>query len=288
MELQIQTFDNSIFKINCSPDISVLQLKKEIEKTNEKFACDKQVLVFIGSILHNETILKDNDIKNGSTIILMIKKQKINKPKDLKKKEKIESQNELTDTKEQRGKTETTKLVSLKEEEEKLCNMGYNLDKVKEALTVSDNNILLAIEYLSNENTENNTENININELLQNPYYLQGILKKICNDNPALLDQIEQNPRLIDELLKSPQVLNKLEKYITDLQNENITENESNIQVENPLYSSNIINTLELSEEDYRTIETLTSFGFPEDQVIEAYIVCDKDKEKTANLLFSN
>ncbi len=45
---------------------------------------------------------------------------------------------------------------------------------------------------------------------------------------------------------------------------------------------------IELTEEEAAAIERLCELGFPKEACIEAYLLCDKDEEMAANLLFSS
>jgi hypothetical protein len=47
-------------------------------------------------------------------------------------------------------------------------------------------------------------------------------------------------------------------------------------------------NTSDFNEIDKANIKEFVNMGFPEDKVIECYIVCDKDKEATANMLLDD
>jgi UV excision repair protein RAD23 len=45
---------------------------------------------------------------------------------------------------------------------------------------------------------------------------------------------------------------------------------------------------IELTEEEAAAIERLCELGFPKEACIEAYLLCDRNEEMAANLLFQN
>jgi UV excision repair protein RAD23 len=111
---------------------------------------------------------------------------------------------------------------------------------------------LLQLDFL-----RNNPQFQQLRRLVQeSPQMLEPILQQVGTGNPQLAALISQNPDAFLHLLSE--------------------EDEPNLQ------------TISVTPEEAEAINRLCELGFNRDQVIHAYIACDKNEELTANYLFDN
>eukprot|EP01083_Nonionella_stella_P289985 986730_1 len=76
-KIKIKTLKSDTFELAINPDLTVDELKQQIEETKQ-ITPNLQRLIFRGRILKSNTKLKDYDISNGSTIHLVARKPTTN------------------------------------------------------------------------------------------------------------------------------------------------------------------------------------------------------------------
>ena len=100
--------------------------------------------------------------------------------------------------------------------------------------------------------------------LQQNP----GILLQLMASDPQLAPLMMQNPQAFQQLISNPAFIQQLTSVIQ--------------QGGAPQY------TVELTEQEHDDIDDLMSMGFEEEEVVQYYFACDKNKEQTAAMLLDS
>ncbi|OQV22949.1 putative UV excision repair protein RAD23-like protein B [Hypsibius exemplaris] len=113
----------------------------------------------------------------------------------------------------------------------------------------------------------------------QDPQMLAGMLQQISQSNPALFQVIRENPEEFLALVQAPAV-----------------EPGQAAAAPRPAGAAAPagappggpgVSYVRVTPEEREAIERLKSLGFPEQMVVEAYLVCDKNEQHAANFLFS-
>ena len=179
----------------------------------------------------------------------IIQKRLENKIKKIKEKAEKEKKE-----KEEKEKKEEKKEKEINKEDNKEDKIEENIEKDKLEEKMEQENID------KENNNEEKKENIN-------------------NDN----NKEEENKEIVkmeeekENIEKDEKVIEKGENFNKDTENKyNKQKDEDNYQIQN-----------QLTEEDKEVINRLKNIGdFPYEKVVEAYIVCNKNEELTANYLF--
>lgn len=109
------------------------------------------------------------------------------------------------------------------------------------------------------------------NNIRNDPAVLQNLLSNLATTNPELFQVISNNPEEFMRILEEGG-----EGGEGGFEDENMEEeDEEGMQIE-------------LTEEDTKAIDRLCSLGFDKNAVTEAYLICEKNEELTANYLFDN
>lgn len=124
-----------------------------------------------------------------------------------------------------------------------------------------------------------------------NPAVIPQFLQILQQQNPSLYNLFVQNPQLLSALLtgniqtqpNTPSFTNPQGQNLPGQPLNNLTDEDEEMEEE-----EGGENVVELSEEDFQAIESMKSFGFTEQQCIEAYLVCNKNQEMAINYLLDN
>ena len=207
---------------------------------------------------------------------------------------------------------ENPNINEFKQDEElvsNLTNMGFEINDVKQALTLAKNNknfalnILMEPELLDqliHEQVDNGSLNINIpqnsnndastmpqmteEQLLelieQNPQEFQQLVGGLCNQFPEISQMLESDP---EQFIKSiTQILNS-----TVNQESTIQDNDISSQTNTDLGADN--NTqINISQEEEAKLNTLQQMfpHIPKITILETLKACNNDDSLSANLLF--
>lgn len=283
---------------------------------------ERQKLIFSGKVLDDSVTLIESSLKENDFIILMaLNITKKSLPTVAKNEEtKIISptsakSTSLSKEKEEGSFTSSTSSQLLTGEDYDACvarlvDMGFLKENVIHALRASFNNPERAVEYLTSGSIPNETYSEQkrfraegtesfkaicstpqfrqlISILRQNPEQLPSIVEQLTETTPEFVKVIEENKEEFLSLLHEDS--NYLDSFDGsdsegdfDLsgagdENEDVTsvgrEEEEVIQI---------------TTEENESIERLINLGFQRNQVIEAFIACDKNEELAANFLFDN
>ena len=234
-------------------------------------------------------------------------------PKKIKEPEKKEEQQKQANLQSNISNSEYSSQINT------LVDMGYELEDVEKAINAAKGNTNLAIEYLNSDDDYLNSDNSepipqmqiqdnNQNQNNQNQNQKQQIhnrnlplelkrnasfIKCICKDDPkivfGLLSYIEQ---------KNPVLMEKIKEYEIEFKNFLVSpisqEDIDNFNLIKDSYKELFYESerpkqyeLNLTEADAEAIKRLTELGkFNQNEVIQAYIYCNKNEERAANYLF--
>ena len=299
-----------------SDEITVEELKNEIQK---KLDVDINTikLLYNSKILSNENKLNFYEIKDCSTLILLLNKND-NKMKQDNNAGPLPS------------KDKNIEQLSFKIET--LVSMGYSKEKAQAALYQTEGDINKAINILLEEKDTNNTNNINNNNInnnninnnnINNNNFLSNIKNKIQDLKPTkketslpkelkkyaifmkiltLDDPNQMNIILQNIKEKSPALLERIKdneeefvKYLSlPITNEDIEIYKKNFKYDRELFKGdkeeNKLGKVEinLNKKESTDINKLKELGYKIPDIIEAYLLKNKNYKETENYLKSN
>ena len=281
---------------------TIKDLKNEIEKVHG-FDSNVIKLLHNGRVLEDTKTLEEYQIKNENVIIMMNTKPK-------QKQESTQPPNvpKVEDSKKEEPpkKVEEPPKPSYTDQINSLVEMGYEKDKVEKALNAAQGNINIAIEFLSSGNIpespstgsqppiqqnqqgqqSQSTSNLPL-ELKRNaslfkilckdqPEKIIYILNDLKNKNPALMEKIKEHEEAFKNYLISP---------ISQEDIDNVKLLEGDLRGEGRRRPGQV--EIRLTPEEAAAVQRLKDLGnFSQEEVLQAYIACDKNEELAANYLF--
>ena len=275
-----------------SEKVTVKDLKNEIEK-NHGFDSSLIKLLHNGKVLEDAKTLEEYQIKEENVIIMMNTKPKAKpnpNPQPTEAPKASEPKKEEPPKVEEKPKTDFSQQIS------SLVDMGYDREKVEKALNASKGNIDLALEYLNSGNipeaqqnqpsqpSAGTTSNLPL-ELRRNaslmkiachdePEKIFAILNTLKQRNPALLNKIKEHEEEFKNLLVSPITQEDIDTF--KLLQEDLRGMSQGGRVE-----------IRLTPEEAEAVKRLKELGdFSQNEVLQAYLACDKNEELAANYLF--
>lgn len=279
MIIQIKNLRGEQSNLEIQPQFTVLDVKRMIE-TNQGHSVDSQKLLFKGRILEDEKPLTDYQITENAILVLMVTKKPQARPEP--------AQNQQADilVPQQEAAPQASE-----EEVTRLMELGYPREEVTAALQAARNNSAIAAEFLMSgyipmaeneeaefeegdeEEFEEGAEEVtsttfdfllqspefqSIREvILQNPSELEGFLQQLETTNPDLFALINEN---MDEFLR---IIGGRRRPRGTVE-------------------------IRLSQEEQNDLRELIDLGFSQEDALQAYLSCDKNKSMAANLLFEN
>ena len=278
-----------------SDEKTIKDLKNEIEKVHG-FDSNLMKLLHNGVVLEDAKTLKDYNIKDENVIIMMNAKTKakINPPQE-QPPSSISPPNpiEVPKSSEESNKSASVDKVN------SLVDMGYEKEKVEKALNAANGDINLAIEYLTsgniperNQQNQQNSNSGNNNTNSSNlPFELRqnaSIIKIVCQRNPNKIFSIlnnmkEKSPHLFNLIKQHEQEFKNL--LVSPISQEDITIYRNFQQEVRGRRPGGL--QIRLTKEESDAVKRLKELGnFSQDEVLQAFIACDKNEELTANYLF--
>ena len=279
-----------------SEKVTVKDLKNEIEKIHG-FDGALIKLLHNGKVLEDSKTLEEYQIKNENVIIMMNTKPKAKpNPEPSEVPKASESKKEEQPKAEEKPKTDYSQQIS------SLVDMGYEREKVEKAINASKGNIDLALEYLNSGNipepkpnqssqpsqpsqqSEGTRSNLPL-ELRRNaslmkvvchnePEKIFTILNTLKQRNPALLNKIKEHEEEFKNLLVSPITQEDIDAF--KLLQDDLRGMSQGGRVE-----------IRLTPEEAAAVKRLKDLGnFSQNEVLQAYLACDKNEELAANYLF--
>jgi len=303
---------------------TVKDLKNEIEKLHG-FDSSQIKLLYNGKVLEDSKTIEEYQIKEESTIIMMNTKPKAKpspppseqqkpaspKKEEQPKQEEQQKQEEQPKKEEEQPKKEEEPKPNYSQQINSLVDMGYDKEKVEKAINASKGNVDVAIEYLNsgnipevsnnnqtnppnqpnqeNQSSNNNRPNLPL-ELRRNaslmkivcrndPEKIFDILNTLEQKNPALLNKIREHQEEFKNLLVSPINQQDIDTYKLledDMKGLGRQGGRRPGQVQ-----------IRLTPEETEAVKRLQELGdFSQNEILTAYLACDKNEELAANYLF--
>lgn len=320
MKLIINNLKHISYEVEVPNDsVTIKDLKLEIEKTHGfDHKCIK--LLFQGVVFNDEMSLKYYDIKEDNVIIMMNNKLKPEfVPKSQPEPQKVEIKVPLEEKKEEPKMEEMLIEISrLKEksvpsqndyakELNSLIEMGFVKEWAETAIKASNGNIETAIEFLNNDiQYDSNTilkQKQSNDSLLQEakqfawivrvllskyPDSLTNLMTNLQLKSPSLYRSIMENKAEFDKEIKKPVTDNDIKLFKVFEQNTgpSLGIEEEPIKEEKQTQEEQFKMTY--TEKDRETIQRLINLGFKEEEVIQAYLACERNEDLTAHFLFNN
>ena len=202
-----------------------------------------------------------------------------------------------------------------------LTDMGFGKEESENAIKAARGQVEIAVEFLyngipeylpmdedndNNDNDDGNNVNANLKAMAsfvkvtcsQDPSALGSIMQEIAENDPDTFKLIQDNEEEFKRLLLEPitnadlQVFQEIQQQMQggDIEMEDEYQpNEDFPQQHQHTHHHHQPGTIELTKEEFEAVQRLKVLGnFSEDEVVQAYLACDKNEEQAANLLFES
>jgi UV excision repair protein RAD23 len=326
MKLTIKSLKGVAYPVEIDVAATVEDLKKEIQKLHG-FDSELTKLLFNGVILQDSKTFIECNLKENIPLTMMQTKIKPKNVEEKKVEEKLEKDNKDTvskiSVKEYPDQIKHLKEMGYSETEARVAINASN-GNVSQAIDILTNgpglpNIPQFSEFLDAEEEEEEglielnsdaINNIDISQpnaiknissvvkvlLSEDPDQLENILEDMEDFNPRIIEFIKQNESEFRNLITQPITQDDLTRFnqllggdAEECEHHDGDEMDENVGGEGDHFNNeNVQNQQNLSPTDMEAIERLKALGFTEVEVIQAYIVCDKNEELTANFLIEN
>lgn len=278
---------------------TVKDLKDAIEKAHG-FDANQLKLLHNGKVLENEKTLEDYQIKDENVVIMMnVKvKAKVDNPPPKQESASAPSSEPPKQPSQPAQPVEQpqSNQQNYTEQINSLVEMGYEKSQVEAAINASRGNVELAIEFLTNgirdvapqeeEGQGEGPEDEDSIKLKKNA----SILKVLCHKDPnkliTLLNNIKERQPDLYNLIKNNEAEFK-RLLVEPINQDDLLTFRSFEQAIRGGGSGRQGIEIRFTKEEGEAIKRLKELGnFDQNEVIQAYIACDKNEEMTANYLF--
>lgn len=278
---------------------TVKDLKDAIEKAHG-FDANQLKLLHNGKVLENEKTLEDYQIKDENVVIMMnVKvKAKVDNPPPKQESASVPSSEPPKQPSQPSQPVEQpqSNQQNYTEQINSLVEMGYEKSQVEAAINASRGNVELAIEFLTNgirdvapqeeEGQGEGPEDEDSIKLKKNA----SILKVLCHKDPnkliTLLNNIKERQPDLYNLIKNNEAEFK-RLLVEPINQDDLLTFRSFEQAIRGGGSGRQGIEIRFTKEEGEAIKRLKELGnFDQNEVIQAYIACDKNEEMTANYLF--
>lgn len=278
---------------------TVKDLKDAIEKAHG-FDANQLKLLHNGKVLENEKTLEDYQIKDENVVIMMnVKvKAKVDNPPPKQESASAPSSEPPKQPSQPAQPVEQpqSNQQNYTEQINSLVEMGYEKSQVEAAINASRGNVELAIEFLTDgikelapqeeEGQGEGPEDEDSIKLKKNA----SILKVLCHKDPnkliTLLNNIKERQPDLYNLIKNNEAEFK-RLLVEPINQDDLLTFRSFEQAIRGGGSGRQGIEIRFTKEEGEAIKRLKELGnFDQNEVIQAYIACDKNEEMTANYLF--
>ena len=269
MKIIIKDVNQNRFYINVESDkITVINLKNKIIE-ELKLELNKIKLIFNGIILLDEKTLEFYQIKDGSLLIYpsqikpkvqkkekknvtfssLLKEETLNLPKksvsfSIPKKE------EISLTKKESPKPKKIRNLDPKYQSQinELIELGYEKDMVEEAISLSNGNIELAMEYLMNANFKDLAIDYNEDENILNSKINDFIDKNNINNNKSNINENNINNNNKNNINNNKE--NNINEKNNNTDSSKINSSNNNININDNPFFNNINNLIQINNDN--------------------------------------
>jgi UV excision repair protein RAD23 len=325
MKVWIKNLRGDEFDLDVEADELVHSLKEKIQKLHGHDT-SLQKLVYLGKIMEDQKTVAEYGVKEADKLVIMISKPKPQPKGQTHPSENLPShpspaqinrQPEVPSPHPQPGSylpQQPSPLATGSENEQMInmiCEMGFPRADVMAAMRVAYNNPDRAIEYLTGGLIAENEQFIPEDEgdmeledegaednplafLYGNPMFVQ--LRDVIQQNPeilpGLLQQLQQtNPELAELIMQNQDEFLRMINEPLDEEGEGDMEGIDPALIQGlpqPPANLRLGDTISLTEQELDDIKRLQDLGFSQRDALEAYLICDKNENMAANLLFEN
>jgi len=303
--LTVRTLGSDTYSVDVNFDANsrIQDLKNAIEqKLGSEFYCSKdQIIVFRGQdVTSFPDTLDKLEIKSSDHVIVLGHKHRDPVPEIVKAPKSVTSESSKSSN--PSLSKPQVKLVPDLKAIAQLTEFGFNRNDIIRALEQTDDievatSIILndmrrpSDFYTSGDDSDltsiegKSTIQKNIEQIINN-IGLEKIIQSSKEGNTTFLEAFcsllfQSAPNEIPTLLKDPEYFNKI---FTSIINQHFSI-ESNNGQNNFAVKDNVLET-DLNQDDNNNINNLANLGFSNDKSKFAYMVCNKNTEKAAEILF--
>ena len=302
-----------------SEEIKVIELKSIIENTHN-FDKTALKLLFNGTLLDDSKCLKDYNIKEGMSIIMMNVKAKamnVNQVNQVNttvsNEEKKESNEKLSQSTQPKFENKVVEKPKPQEKDyqnevKQLIEMGFSAEESKNAIKAAKGNVTIAIEFLYNgipnsndyenqnddivydgENLESDSSAVikNIATMVKiasqnDPSQVPNIILQLQQTNPELFDLISENEEEFRNLLSQPITQEEISNF------QRFNQQSGGLEDSEPNNNDGNSESIKLSKPDFDAVQRLKALGFSEMDAVQAYFAFEKNEEMAANFLYES
>jgi len=249
VNITFKTLKQELYNLDVDLDITIGDLKQEL--TQFGFNASEMKLIFKGRVLEDCNTLTTynyNPESKDFIVVMSIKKQ-VETPQPVS----IHVINSPV------SNVHSTNQLNNNQSTNQSNNNQSNNDESNQ----SDDDY----EDVEDENPNHNP-NIAANILGQNPNILLGLIAQ----HPQMSQLLNQYPNEIQELVSSPNFM----QTVLSMGSQGAFGNNPNVL------------QINITEEERNDINELMSLGFTENEVIQVYYACNKNKEQSATMLFED
>ena len=258
VNITFKTLKQEIYHLDVDTNITIADLKQELTQFGYNNASEIK-LIFKGKILEDSNTLANYNYnynpQSKDFIVVMTTKKPIEQPN-------IKMQPVILSYPNQSINIQLVNNQSISNNpvEQQLVNPPINSENQE-----NDENEENQEDDEDYEDIEDDTHNI-ANMLGQNPNILLGLIAQ----HPQMSQLFNQYPNEIQELISNP---NFMQTVLSMGSQGAFGDNPNEIQIN-------------ITEEERNDINELMSLGFTENEVIQVYYACNKNKEQAASMLF--
>ncbi|CAG9318516.1 unnamed protein product [Blepharisma stoltei] len=277
MIIQIKNLRGEQTSLEIDPQIKVIEVKRLIQ-TGQGHPIESQKLLYKGKILEDEKPLTDFQITENAILVLMVSNKK---PQERPQPESVPQVPQ---------RQEQAQYQVNEAEVSRLMEMGYSQQEVVAALRAAHNNSELAIEYLVSSAIPITNEQGD--ELEVDEEDLEEAGGEVTSSTFDFLLQSPEFQRIREVILQNPEELNVFLQQLEATNPELLALINSNmdefIRILGGRRQPRGTIQIQLSPEEQNDVRELIQLGFSQEDVIQVYLSCDKNKEVAASLLFEN